>query len=105
MGVYAKNRLKLMLETVINSYYRGTTQFDELSTLSCTNIHAEMITGSVPVTPTDLIVKTMLYTIKHFGSPSKGHSTNPSILQSHHLQLSEISGKVYSSFSSVLKHC
>ncbi len=37
-----------MLETVINSYYRGTTQFDELSTLSCTNIHAEMITGSVP---------------------------------------------------------
>lgn len=38
----------LMLETVINSYYRGTTQFDELSTLSCTNIHAEMITGSVP---------------------------------------------------------
>lgn len=48
VGVYAKNRLKLMLETVINSYYRGTTQFDELSTLSCTNIHAEMITGSVP---------------------------------------------------------
>lgn len=48
MGVYAKNRLKLMLETVINSYYRGTTQFGELSTLSCTNIHAEMITGSVP---------------------------------------------------------
>ena len=48
VDVYAKNRLKLMLETVINSYYRGTTQFDELSTLSCTNIHAEMITGSVP---------------------------------------------------------
>lgn len=43
-----KNRLKPKLETVINSYYRGTTQFDELSTLSCTNIHAEMITGSVP---------------------------------------------------------
>ena len=49
MDVYAiKNRLKLMLETVIKSYYRGTTQFDESSTLSCTSIHAGLITGSVP---------------------------------------------------------
>ena len=38
-----------MLETVINSYYRGTTQIDnELSTLSHTSICAGLITGSVP---------------------------------------------------------
>ena len=43
-----KNRLKLTLETVINSYYRGTTQIDIKSTLSCTIIHAGLITGSVP---------------------------------------------------------
>ena len=43
-----KEPSQAMLETVIISYYRGTTQFDELSTLSCTNIDAEMITGSVP---------------------------------------------------------
>ena len=29
-----------MLETVIISYYRGTTQIDVSSTFSCTNIHS-----------------------------------------------------------------
>ena len=83
MGVYAKNRLKLMLETVINSYYRGTTQFDELSTLSCTNIHAEMITGSVP--------DNAYSPDPDFRLPSKVHSIINSIQQSHRLLLSVIS--------------
>ena len=49
VSYYIKNRLKLLLETVIKSYYRGTTQIDnELSTLSHTSICAELITGSVP---------------------------------------------------------
>lgn len=37
VSYYIKNRLKLLLETVIKSYYRGTTHIDELSTHSCTN--------------------------------------------------------------------
>ena len=43
-----QNRLKHMLEAVIMSYYRGTTQIDEKSTPSCTIIHADLITGSDP---------------------------------------------------------
>ena len=80
-----------MLETVINSYYRGTTQFDELSTLSCTNIHAEMITGSVPGDSYSF----------HFRPPSKVHSELKSLQQSHHLLLSANSFKTYFSSSSV----
>ena len=36
-----------MLETVIKSYYRGATQIDKMSTLSCTIIHAGLITDPV----------------------------------------------------------
>ena len=35
-------------------YYRGTTQIDESSTFSCTNIHSWLITGSVPDKPYSL---------------------------------------------------
>lgn len=43
-----KKPSQILSETVIISYYRGTTQFDVMSTLACTVIHSWLITGSVP---------------------------------------------------------
>lgn len=82
-----------MLETVINtnllSRYHSNWQ---MSTFSRTNIRSWLITGSVPDDAYS----------SHFRSPSKVHSELKSIQQSHHLLLSVISFKTYSSFSSVL---
>lgn len=86
-----KKRLRYnsISETVIISYYRGTTHFDIMSTFACTIIHSRLITGSVPGGSYS----------DHFSPPSKVHSANDSILQSHHLQLSVISYRMPTTLS------
>ena len=90
-----KEPSQAMLETVIISYYRGTTQIDVSSTFSCTNIHSWFITGSVPV-------GAYSHAYQDFGPPSKGHSTISFIRLPTNCRSLEWFLVVYSSFSSVL---
>lgn len=101
-------------ETVIISYYRGTTQFGVSPTFARTIIRSGLITGSVPGGSyyTIMLLALCLPRIQHMlnilcasiicilgipchdgisDSPSKVHSASCSMLRFHHPQLSVIS--------------
>ena len=82
VSYYIKNRLKLLLETVIKSYYRGTTHLDH-PVHSLMYYHTRLIDNGFGSRQAILSYG--------FRLPSKGHSIINSIRQSHHQPLSLMS--------------